>query len=341
MSGLFLHCDDTFLGFCGTGADNKIVVKTNLQKGTMVMEYIIETENLTKKYREVNVVDNINIHVPKGKIYALLGRNGAGKTTAMKMMLQLVYPTNGAVRLFGKSYQENREVIYSKIGSIVETPGFYGNLTGYENLQILAKLREKICKSSVQKALEIVGLHKEKQKVFSNYSLGMKQRLGIAAAIMHNPKLLILDEPINGLDPIGISEIRSFLSELSQKNGTTIFISSHVLSEIEQIADTIGVMHEGRLIEEVDVSELHKRNRNYTQFDLSDGERAVKILESFCDITDYSINGNSVKVYNVNHNVGEINKTFVENGLSVTKINSSQESLEEHFSKLIGGGGIA
>ncbi|HES0092875.1 TPA: bacitracin ABC transporter ATP-binding protein BcrA, partial [Streptococcus pyogenes] len=244
------------------------------------MDYIIETENLTKRYGTATVVDKVNLHVPTGKIYGLLGRNGAGKTTAMKMMLQLALPTDGTVRLFGTNYKENIHTLYSKVGSIIETPGFYSNLTGYENLQILAKLRGGVSKSGVEKALEVVGLHKEKRKVFSDYSLGMKQRLGIAAAIMHEPELLILDEPINGLDPIGIVEIRSFLSELSHNHGITIFISSHVLSEIEQIADIIGVMHEGHLVEEVNISELHKRNRKYIQFDLSDSEIAGKILES-------------------------------------------------------------
>lgn len=305
------------------------------------MEYIIETENLTKRYGTAAVVDKVNLHVPKGKIYGLLGRNGAGKTTAMKMMLQLSFPTDGNIRLFGKSYKENTATLYNKIGSIIETPGFYSNLTGHENLQILAKLREGISKSEVEKALEVVGLHKEKRKVFADYSLGMKQRLGIAAAILHEPELLILDEPINGLDPIGISEIRAFLSKLSHEKGTTIFISSHVLSEIEQIADVIGVMHEGHLMEEVNMVELHKRNRKYTQFDLSDVGVAAKILESKYDILDFTVQGNTIKVYNFNHHIGEINRDFALNGLLVTKINASSENLEDYFSKLIGGGGIA
>jgi bacitracin transport system ATP-binding protein len=305
------------------------------------MEFIIDTNDLTKRYGTATVVDKVNFHVPKGKIYGLLGRNGAGKTTAMKMMLQLTFPTDGSIRLFGKDYKDNAAILYNKIGSIIETPGFYGNLTGYENLQIIARLRGEICKNAVLNALEIVGLHEEKRKVFADYSLGMKQRLGIAAAIMHEPKLLILDEPINGLDPIGISEIRSFLSKLSHDNGTTIFISSHVLSEIEQIADIIGVMHKGRLIEEVDIAELHKRNRKYIQFDLSDGQAAAKIIESRYHITDFMVLGNTLKVYDFSHSIGNINRDFALNGLLVTKINTSEENLEEYFSKLIGGGGIA
>ena len=302
---------------------------------------IIETENLTKQYGVNTVVDKINLHVPQGKIYGLLGRNGAGKTTAMKMMLQLVYPTEGTLRLFGTDYKEYSGDLYGKIGSIIETPGFYNNLTGRENLNILARLRGQLSKNSVEEALRVVGLHKETRKVFDDYSLGMKQRLGIAAAIMHQPELLILDEPINGLDPIGISEIRSFLCELSHSKGTTILISSHVLSEIEQIADIIGVMHQGRLIEEINMAELHKENGRYIEFNLSDGKAAAKILENHYHITDYYISGNTIKIYDFSHNSGELNKTFVENGLLVTKINMDEENLENYFSRLIGGGTIA
>ena len=146
------------------------------------MDYIIETENLTKRYGTATVVDKVNLHVPKGKIYGLLGRNGAGKTTAMKMMLQLAFPTEGTVRLFGTNYKENIHTLYSKVGSIIETPGFYSNLTGYENLQILAKLRGGVSKSGVEKALEVVGLHKEKRKVFSDYSLGIHRNATILFA---------------------------------------------------------------------------------------------------------------------------------------------------------------
>ncbi|QVK18625.1 ABC transporter ATP-binding protein [Mycoplasmatota bacterium] len=306
------------------------------------MEYIIETKNLTKQYGTSTVVDNINIHVPKGKVYCLLGRNGAGKTTAMKMMLKLVQPTGGTIRLFGTDYRENSSKLFCKIGSIIETPGFYENLTAYENLQLLGCLRGQRKEDDIHSALEVVGLQNEYSKPFSNYSLGMKQRLGIAAAVMHEPELLILDEPINGLDPIGISEIRLFLLELSRKKGTTIFISSHVLSEIEQIADIVGVMHKGHLIEEVDMAELHKRKHTYIEFDVSDINAAVKLLENKYHIADYTVcNDNTIRIYECNHNHGDINRTFVENGLLVTKVNISEENLEDYFSDLIGGGGIA
>lgn len=169
------------------------------------MEYAIETENLTKHYGDTTVVDNINFHVPKGKIYGLLGRNVAGKATTMKMMLQLVYPTAGKIKLFGTYSKKHVQTSYKQIGSIIETPGFYANLTGQENLQIIARLRGGLPACAITNALEAVGLENENHKIFSDYSLGMKQRLGIAAAIMHEPQLLILDEPINGLVPIFLS----------------------------------------------------------------------------------------------------------------------------------------
>ncbi len=303
------------------------------------MEYIIETSSLTKAYGTITVVDNVNIHVPKGKIYGLLGRNGAGKTTIMSMLLKLTTPTDGDIKLFGKDYNYNPEEIYCRIGSIIETPGFYENLTGKENLEILERLRGHYKKDSVQAALQTVGLEQDVKKTFGKYSLGMKQRLGIAAAIIHEPELLILDEPINGLDPVGIAVIRNYLEKLCSEKGITILISSHILSEIEQLADMIGVMNEGRLIEEVTMEELHKSCRQYIEFDVYDPTTARNLLETCYHITDYSVYGQTIKVYDFTHNCGEINRTFVENGLLVTKVNRKEENLEEYFSELIGGGG--
>lgn len=303
------------------------------------MEYIIETKNLTKKYGNSIVVDNINLHVPKGKIYGLLGRNGAGKTTTMKMMLKLIKITKGNINLFGEDFNNNN--LYRKIGSIIETPGFYQNLTARDNLKLLAKLHGNITDKDVQEALEIVGLHKEDKKAFSNFSLGMKQRLGIAAAIMHSPELLILDEPINGLDPIGISEIRSFLLKLSREKGVTIFISSHVLSEIEQIADVIGVMNNGKLVEEVNILELENKLKHYIEVTVSDVKLSEKILKDTLSIKDYSMIDNTIYIYDKGKNIADINRYLIKNNISVTKLNPCKETLEVYFENLIGGGGIA
>ena len=303
------------------------------------MEYVIETKNLTKKYGSSTVVDNINLHVPKGKIYGLLGRNGAGKTTTMKMMLKLIKVTKGNINLFGEDFRNNN--LYKKIGSIIETPGFYQNLTARDNLNILAKLHGNISKKEVQEALEVVGLHTEEKKTFSNFSLGMKQRLGIAAAIMHNPELLILDEPINGLDPIGISEIRSFLLRLSHEKRVTIFISSHVLSEIEQIADVIGVMNNGKLVEEVNLLELQDKLKHYIEITVSDTKLSEKILKDNFSIKDYSIIDNTIYLYDNYKNISDINKSLVQNNICINKLNPCKETLEAYFENLIGGGGIA
>lgn len=305
-------------------------------------KYAIETNKLTKCFGEQIGVNSVDLHVEYGKIYGLLGRNGAGKTTTMRMLLNLTSPTSGAINLFGEDYKKNPLKTYRRIGSIIETPGFYENLTGRENLQLLAHLRGQQRKDSIDRALEIMGLSKEIKKRFCDYSLGMKQRLGIAAAIMHEPELLILDEPINGLDPIGIHEVREFLLSLCKGKGVTIFISSHVLSEIEQLADVIGVMHNGNLIEEIEMEELHKRNRQYVEFQVSDENKACLLLEEIYHISDYSVHQNkSIRIFTDFDMRSEINKTFVDNGISVSTIRLSEERLEDYFSSLIGGGGIA
>lgn len=304
-------------------------------------QYIIETNDLTKQFGEQLAVEKVSMHVERGKIYGLLGRNGAGKTTTMRMLMGLAQPTSGKIQLFGKNYNENPKHTYHRIGSIIETPGFYENLTGRENLKILAKLRGMHRKDAIEYALSTVGLDKELKKLFGDYSLGMKQRLGIAAAIMHEPELLILDEPINGLDPIGIHEMRNYLAGLCKEKGVTILISSHILSEIEQIADTIGVMHEGKLIEETNMGELHKKNRQYVEFQVSDENKATLLLEEHLALKNYSVHENKkLRIYSDFGKRAEINRLFVENGLDVSKINISEEKLEDYFSSLIGGGKI-
>ena len=306
------------------------------------MSFIIEPENLVKQYGDNKVVNQVNMHVPKGKIYGLLGRNGAGKTTTMKMLLQLIKPTSGKMILFGEQDQKQISKVYTQIGSIIETPGFYENLTARENLRLLQRLRRQKKEEDINWALSRVGLDKEEHKCFSDYSLGMKQRLGIAAAIMHKPKLLILDEPINGLDPIGIAEIRSFLARLSHEEGTTILISSHVLSEIEQLADIIGVMHGGCLIEEETIEKLNQRKGKYAQLNVSDVYIASNVLERDYHITSYKKDECGVLwLYEGFEQLGDINTSLVKAGVSVNQLATYEESLEAYFSNLIGGGGIA
>ena len=207
-------------------------------------DFVIETKQLTKIYGNQTVVDKVNLHVKKGRIYGLLGRNGAGKTTIMKMILGLTSITYGEVDVFGENIKGREKQVYPRIGAIIETPGFYPNLTGTENLEIFAKLRGTAAPNSVKRALEIVGLPYKNKKLFSKYSLGMKQRLGIANAILHDPELLVLDEPTNGLDPIGIEELRELIRSFP-KQGITVILSSHILSEVEQVVDEIGIISNG------------------------------------------------------------------------------------------------
>ena len=304
--------------------------------------YIIETKNLTKVYGEQKAVNSVNLHIEKGSIYGLLGRNGAGKTTIMKMILGLTDITNGEVSVFNQNIKGNEKKIYPRIGAIIETPGFYPNLTGTENLEIFALLRGTAFPDAVKNALEVVGLPHKDKKLFGNYSLGMKQRLGIANAILHDPEVLILDEPTNGLDPIGIAEVRNFIKDLSIKKGKTILISSHILSEITLLADTVGIIDKGVLLEESSMEELNKKNRKYIMLEVSDVSKTTIVLEKEFGITNYSVEDNNhVKIYSHGLNMAKINKSLVMNGISVASSQTCNDSLEDYFKKITGGEGIA
>lgn len=304
-------------------------------------KYVIETENLTKDYHGLIVVDKLSLHVPKGKIYALLGRNGAGKTTTMKMLLNLVRPSGGSIYLFGENHSVFEKKSSHRIGSIIESPAFYENLTAGENLEILARLRGRHRKDTVEHALSVVNLDKENRKLFREYSLGMKQRLGLAAAVMHEPELLILDEPMNSLDPVGIHETRKYLLQLCREKGTTIFISSHVLNEIEQLADVIGVINKGKLLEEIDFEELNRRRRRFAEFEVSDVNKAALVLERAFQISDYAIAGNHLlRLYEKIDLRADINSAFVKEGITVASVNVDSGKLEDYFTELVGGEGI-
>lgn len=306
--------------------------------------FILRTKGLTKCYGSQKAVEGLDLNVPYGKIYGLLGRNGAGKTTTLRMLMQLIKPTEGEVTIFGKKPGRNDKLIYSRIGSMIEGPGFYGNLTAKENLEIIARLRGVHRRDAVEHALNRVGLMSDKDsgKRVSQFSLGMKQRLGIAAAIMHEPELLILDEPINGLDPIGIQEMRIFLRNLCDEQDVTILISSHILSEMELIADNIGVIHEGRLLEEVAMDELRRLNRHYIEIAVDDENKAVVLLEQFFKVEDFEVRHEGhIRLFSHFGRQAEINRLLVENNIAVSKLSMGEERLEDYFAKKIGGGGIA
>ena len=221
------------------------------------MNYIITTEQLTKKYKNFISVNNVSLHIRKGSIYGFLGPNGAGKSTTMKMLLGLTIPTKGSFAIDGKRFPNDRIAILKEIGSFIESPSFYANLTGRENLDVIRRILG-LPKSSVEDALELVGLSEFGDQLAKKYSLGMKQRLGLAGALLGRPPILILDEPTNGLDPSGIHEIRNLVKSLPDLYDCTILISSHMLSEIELIADDIGILNYGRLLFEGSLDDLRK-----------------------------------------------------------------------------------
>ena len=304
--------------------------------------FVIQTNHLTKIYGRQKAVNAVNLHVEKGSIYGLLGRNGAGKTTIMKMILGMTSITSGEVQVFGKNIHGQEKKIYPRIGAIIETPGFYPNLTGTENLEIFAKLRGTSRPDAVKNALDVVGLSYKDKKLFSKYSLGMKQRLGIANAIMHDPELLILDEPTNGLDPIGIAEMRDFIKSLSVEYGKTVLISSHILSEISLLADDIGIIDNGVLLEESSMSELEKKNCKYILLQVSDISKASLILERQFNLKDYSVqNDNVLRIYDTALDMGEINKALVMQGVTVISSSVCNDTLEDYFKKITGGEGLA
>ena len=297
--------------------------------------FVIRTKKLTKVYGDQVAVDSADIHVKAGRIYGLLGRNGAGKTTIMKMILGLTPVTSGKVEVFGRNIKGHEKRIYPRIGAIIETQGFYPNLTGTENLEIFARLRGTASPDAVKRALEIVGLPYKDKKLFGKYSLGMKQRLGIAAAILHDPELLILDEPTNGLDPIGIAEMRTFIKNLSAEQGKTILISSHILSEIALLADDIGIIDRGVLLEESTMKELEKKNQKYIQLQVTDVPKAALILERKFGVTDYAVQDEqTLRLYETSLDMAAINKALITQDIAVVSSQICNDTLEDYFKRI-------
>ena len=304
------------------------------------MSDIICVDGLIKEYAGIKVVDGVSFSVNKGEIYGLLGRNGAGKTTIMKILLGLANPTSGKVSILGKDMSVNSEKkVLKKVGCIIENPGFYSNLTGTENLEIFAKLRG-LDQDSVKKALELVNLPYKDKKLFSKYSLGMKQRLAIANAIMHNPEILVLDEPINGLDPRGIAEVRELLKKLKE-SGVSILISSHILSELENVADRISIIDFGKMIEEINMKEWKNKQNSDIRVFVKEVDIAKKILFEIGieeqNILEFS---EGILIQNSQLSTTELNKVFVNNNIDLIGIVEDKTSLEDYFKKVTVGQGI-
>ncbi|WP_019911516.1 ABC transporter ATP-binding protein [Paenibacillus sp. HW567] len=303
------------------------------------METVIQINHLSKAYKGIEIVSDVTMHIEKGEIYGFLGPNGAGKTTIMKMILNLVKPTSGEIVVLNQPVTQTSFQYLQHIGSIIEYPVFYDRITALENLKYHCEYTQYHGEDRILEVLETVGLQGVGNKKVHEFSLGMKQRLGIARAILTKPQILILDEPINGLDPVGIKDIRMLLLELKNDYGMTILVSSHIVSEIESIADTIGIINHGQLIKEVKMSEIRSENAQYLEIKVTDSKKASLVLERKLNIHDYeAIDPETIRVYQQDVSQSVINKELVLNDILVNRIETRQSNLEEYFLKLIHGG---
>ena len=299
------------------------------------MPYIIQTNDLTKTIGGKELVSNVNIHISKGQIYGFLGPNGAGKTTVMKMITNLWKPTCGSIELFGETLTPKSYEVLNRIGSIIEFPIFYEHITGRENLKLHVEYMGYYHKDSISEALKMLDLEGAADKPVKSYSLGMKQRLGIARAILCRPELLILDEPANGLDPAGIKQIRDLLKMLSREYGTTIMISSHLLAEIENTVDMVGIIHHGTLRKEISMKDIGEMNLNYIELTVTDTKRAAFLLTEKLGFTNFKIvEAEKIRIYDSKATTQEISKTLALHDVEMSAISKKTESLEDYFLKL-------
>ncbi len=304
------------------------------------MTYLIQTHQLTKTIGGQELVTDVNLHVKKGEIYGFVGPNGAGKTTVMRLLTNLWKPTSGTVELFGETLTPKSYEPLKRMGCILEFPTFYEQLTGFENLELHREYMGYYEPDSIPRVLELLGLSNAAKKRVAEYSLGMKERLGIARAILSRPELLLLDEPTNGLDPVGIKQIRDLLKRLCKDYGMTVLLSSHILYEVENMADTIGIIHHGRLRKEISKYELEERNLEYIELSVLHTKRAAYVLSDKLGLTNFKImeSGNgeegSIRVYDSQILPEELSKALVFHGAEVTAIQRKAESLEDYFLKL-------
>ncbi|QED49791.1 ABC transporter ATP-binding protein [Cytobacillus dafuensis] len=300
-------------------------------------EFIIETNKLTKKFKNRYAVESVNLQIKKGEIYGFLGPNGAGKTTTIRMLLGLAKPTYGSIQIFGKDMKKEKLSVLKKVGSLVEYPSYYGHLTAYENLEAIRILLDAP-KSRIDEVLSIVRLSKEAKRPVKGFSLGMKQRLGIAAALLGKPELLILDEPTNGLDPSGILEIRELIKSMPKEHGITILVSSHLLSEMDQMATQVGIITKGKMIFQDSIEALRQRSKSKIAIKVNEAELAWRMLLS----KGIQAEMENKQIY-LPHSSDEVVSTVVEelihNRFSVFRVQEEKKSLEDIFLELTSGEG--
>lgn len=299
------------------------------------MDYVLKTENLTKVYGKSKVVNQVNMNVKKGDIYGFIGKNGAGKTTFMRMVAGLAAPTDGRIELFGSEELEKQR---KRMGTLIEHPGLYPHMTARENLEVVRRNLGITDKNVVDDMLEFVGLSNTNRKKVKNFSMGMKQRLGIGISLLRNPDFLILDEPINGLDPAGIREVRELLLKLNQEREITILISSHILGELSKIATRYGIIRDGVLIEEFETEELVERCRRCQKLVVNDVERAIGILEETLHISNYDVPQDGVlRVFECLEETERVNRELISGGVDIKESYLAGQDLEGYFMDLLGG----
>lgn len=303
------------------------------------MQYILTTNNLTKKVKGKELVSEVNMHISKGQIYGFLGPNGAGKTTTMKMLTNLWKPTSGEIILFGQKLMPDSYGVLKRMGSIIEFPTFYENLNAKENLKLHCEYMGYYSPNCVEQALDMLRLSDASDKKIKEFSLGMKQRLGIARAVLTKPELLILDEPTNGLDPAGMKQIRDLLTMLCQEYGITILISSHLLSEIESIAYTVGVIHHGKMLKEISMKEISDMGLEYIEITTPNVKQAVYTIAEKLNVHNFKIiEDNQIRIYENNISPQKLSGILADNQIAIQTLNVKSESLEDYFLKLTEGG---
>lgn len=299
-------------------------------------EMIIQTKDLTKKYRGRPAVDHLNLEIAKGDIYGFLGPNGAGKTTTIRMLLGLIQPTEGSIRIFGRELRKDKLAILRRIGSLVEYPSYYGHLNAVDNLEAIRRILGAP-KSRIDEVLEIVSLTSESRRAVKGYSLGMKQRLGIAASLLGSPDLLILDEPTNGLDPAGIHEIRELIKSMPAQYGITVLVSSHLLGEVEQMANRVGIIREGQMVFQDTIQNLRLQASHDMELVVSEPDSALWLAR---DLGAAGILKEGTLVFPgmKDPQVAQLVKRLVENGHDIYRVEQNKKSLEDIFMEVIGEG---
>ena len=295
-------------------------------------EYILKTTNLSKRYKKDFAVNNLNISIKRGEIYGFIGENGAGKTTFIRMITGLVYPTSGEIKLFSKEEGDELGNVRKRIGALIERPAFYPYMTAYENLEAFRIEKGIPGKECIDKTLNSVGLYEDKNKKLKNFSLGMKQKLALAIALLGDPEFLILDEPINGLDPMGIKEVRELLKKLNKEKNITMLISSHILGELYQLATCYGIIHKGKLMEQITLKELDEKCKRNLSIKVDDVNKAAAILETELSTNNFKVlPDGTIKLYDYVDNSRLVSSTLTKQNIIIDQIMPNESNLEEYF----------